>query len=788
MHTRLLQFAGLLLVFLFGRVTSLETQQAVQAQDTPSAINSVALGTGGNYNGFRPFLPSDTLNQEIYTAAVDTALTERMHSLLANTGLGFDTSMVPNVVDSTKQKVTWTLLVTPDGDQTMVPLQGDEQLESQSAGITPFTCWNDNPNVDHHLTVFDIGTGFLYDSYQTKMCSGQLRAESAKVWDTTIAYDGQNCIGCDSTDAAGLEPTFEVLNWQEVQQEIARGRDANGCYVGYVRHVQRFTLPHTSIIDGSHGGDVIPATHSAGQAGNPSQASIYGVFGSRFRLDPALDTCKGFAPMQQVILRGWQRYGLVLADNGRPGFQVYQDARWTQQQLDALDALKNVRFQHFSVLQAPEIFWTDTNDDERGSDSVKHGSYTQTCHSNTTSFAGNCSFRDTPVKLPYLRPTIGGFTATGGGKTSSRALTVPLGTSVTFTLEDTHSTVHYLDCAPPFRGNTVTLRPTQNVSCTAYARGTYGFTKGPRIVITVTGPTVATPAIRPAAGSYGSEQTVTLTSATPGATIHYTTSGEKATCFSPAYTAPLTIRYTSSISVIACSGNMLNSPVREATYTIKGSPVQLGAVNTSFDSNGDTPASWMITASNRLAGVFNIISATLLGYPSLAEPPAVPVITSSDGRTCAFIASAFTNANDKSGVWGNAAWACPNAPAGTITYTAKWVDGKGTYNPILHSYVWNGAAAVNAVEGGVGSGGKASPLECGTVVTTGTNEVIQTVGEVPYADVKVIQPPGFSKINNVGGAQSFYSPSVASPARVPVRQARTGGSFSTCVAFAIRHN
>ena len=102
--------------------------------------------------------------------------------------------------------------------------------------------------------------------------------------------------------------------------------------------------------------------------------------------------------------------------------------------------------------------------------------------------------------------------------------------------------------------------------------------------------------------------------------------------------------------------------------------------------------------------------------------------------------------------------------------------------------MWTGAATANAVEGGVGKEGTASPLHCGTVVTTGTNEVIQTVGEVPFADVSIARPAGFTKINGVAGAQSFYGPSIASPGSTEIEQSRTGGNFSTCVAFAIRHN
>ncbi|MGA3080691.1 MAG: chitobiase/beta-hexosaminidase C-terminal domain-containing protein [Terracidiphilus sp.] len=51
-------------------------------------------------------------------------------------------------------------------------------------------------------------------------------------------------------------------------------------------------------------------------------------------------------------------------------------------------------------------------------------------------------------------------------------------------------------------------------------------------------PVAAAPVISLAAGVYSGTQTVTITDATPGATIYYTTNGSSPAYFSPYVTAP----------------------------------------------------------------------------------------------------------------------------------------------------------------------------------------------------------------------------------------------------------
>ena len=64
-------------------------------------------------------------------------------------------------------------------------------------------------------------------------------------------------------------------------------------------------------------------------------------------------------------------------------------------------------------------------------------------------------------------------------------------------------------------------------------------------------PTVAMPTFSPDAGTYYNNVTVTISCATEGATIHYTTDGADASVNSPVYTAPFKLTSTSTIKAVA---------------------------------------------------------------------------------------------------------------------------------------------------------------------------------------------------------------------------------------------
>jgi hypothetical protein len=79
---------------------------------------------------------------------------------------------------------------------------------------------------------------------------------------------------------------------------------------------------------------------------------------------------------------------------------------------------------------------------------------------------------------------------------------------------------------------------------------------------------VATPTFSPAAGTYPSAQSVTLSDTTSGASIYYTTNGTTPTTGSTLYTAPITVSSSETIKAIAAASGYLNSAVASAAYVI----------------------------------------------------------------------------------------------------------------------------------------------------------------------------------------------------------------------------
>ena len=79
---------------------------------------------------------------------------------------------------------------------------------------------------------------------------------------------------------------------------------------------------------------------------------------------------------------------------------------------------------------------------------------------------------------------------------------------------------------------------------------------------------VANVTFSPAGGTYSSAQNVTLSCATSGANIYYTTDGSTPTSSSTLYTGAINVSETKTIKAIAIKAGMLDSEVASATYTI----------------------------------------------------------------------------------------------------------------------------------------------------------------------------------------------------------------------------
>src|SRR5208337_4946707 len=87
--------------------------------------------------------------------------------------------------------------------------------------------------------------------------------------------------------------------------------------------------------------------------------------------------------------------------------------------------------------------------------------------------------------------------------------------------------------------------------------------------ITVLAPCAA-PSFSPGAGTYGSAQSVTISTTTGGATIRYTTDGSTPSeTQGTAYSSAVSIATNTTLKAIAYESGMTDSSVTSANYTIQ---------------------------------------------------------------------------------------------------------------------------------------------------------------------------------------------------------------------------
>ena len=161
-------------------------------------------------------------------------------------------------------------------------------------------------------------------------------------------------------------------------------------------------------------------------------------------------------------------------------------------------------------------------------------------------------------------------------KFSPAAGTYDSAQSVTISTDTTGATIYYTtDGTTPTTSSTkytaaITVDETKTIKAIAVKDGMTdsAVASATYTISTTVEEQVKTPEFSPAAGSYDSAQSVTISTETTGATIYYTTDGTTPTTSSTKYTAAITVDETKTIKAIAVKDGMTDSAVASATYTI----------------------------------------------------------------------------------------------------------------------------------------------------------------------------------------------------------------------------
>ena len=178
-------------------------------------------------------------------------------------------------------------------------------------------------------------------------------------------------------------------------------------------------------------------------------------------------------------------------------------------------------------------------------------------------------------------PFLLGCTGILPGNTTSSALTFtpPAGAysnsqSVTISDSAAGATIYYTtNGSAPTTSSTVysgpiTVSSSETIEAIAAEKGqidspvaTASYTIGGQ-------PTLPAPTFSPAAGTYSSSQSVSISDTTAGTTIYYTTDGSTPTTSSTVYSGPVTVSSSETLEAIATKTGYTDSPVATAAYTI----------------------------------------------------------------------------------------------------------------------------------------------------------------------------------------------------------------------------
>ena len=153
-------------------------------------------------------------------------------------------------------------------------------------------------------------------------------------------------------------------------------------------------------------------------------------------------------------------------------------------------------------------------------------------------------------------------------------------------------------------------------------------------------PILPTPTFSPAAGTYTTSQSVTISDSTAGTTIYYTTNGTTPTTSSTKYTSAITVSANETLEAIAIETGYTNSAVGSATYTI--APIL--PTPTFSPAAGTYTTSQSVTISDSTAGT-TIYYTTNGTTPTTSSTKYTSAITVSANETLEALAveAGYTN-------------------------------------------------------------------------------------------------------------------------------------------------
>ncbi|WP_184222511.1 chitobiase/beta-hexosaminidase C-terminal domain-containing protein [Granulicella aggregans] len=300
----------------------------------------------------------------------------------------------------------------------------------------------------------------------------------------------------------------------------------------------------------------------------------------------------------------------------------------------------------------------------------------------------------------------------------------------TVTLSDTtaDAAIYYTtDGSTPSTSSTlytapITVAASETVRAIAIAAG-YPNSSVASATYTLTLSPAATPTFTPAAGTYTSVQSVTISDATIGANIYYTTDGTTPSTSSTLYSGPISIALTATIEAIAV-GNGSPSALGSAAYNINLPAPSFSLTSTTSAltiAKGQQGSIGLSIASlNGFSGAVTFNCSGLLAASTCSFTPAT--VTPTAGASASTILTVLTSMNTAA----NRSHNLPGAPVSCFALAALCLLGRkgrrSTYRIVLLAL---SAVTLSAFIGCGGNGSSKKPPTQSTVTVTATSGAIQ---------------------------------------------------------------
>jgi hypothetical protein len=244
------------------------------------------------------------------------------------------------------------------------------------------------------------------------------------------------------------------------------------------------------------------------------------------------------------------------------------------------------------------------------------------------------------------------FSPAGGTYSTAQNVTITPGTTGASIRYTTNGTTPTSTTGTLYSGP-VSISTTTTLKAISYKSGMLDSTVT-TATYTISASVPSTPVFSPAAGTFSSAQSVTITSS-GATTIYYTTDGTTPTTASTVYSGPVSITTTKTLKAIGVNSGG-SSPVTTGVYTISvpdfSITVAPSSVTVATNSTGTVTAT--IAAINSFTGT---VTFTATGLPTGATATFSPTSVADSGSTTVTLTTASST------------------PAGTSTVTIKGTSG-----------------------------------------------------------------------------------------------------------------